>query len=147
TSLASRGLLAANLWTIIRRRSRIRFMRGASMKVETKAKVKVGVGDGGAEAAAHIPSEFEWDGLLAQTRALAPEAFSANQRILNLIGGEWQEPGYERPYKTPNDGTMLGALPFISYEIAQRAVEFAAREQAEWAQVDLDERRRRVTQC
>ncbi len=99
------------------------------------------------EPIARIMPELEWDGLLAQTRVLIPESFGSDHRILNLIGGEWQEHGYDRPYKTPNDGTTLGALPFISYEVAQRAVEFAAKEQGAWGRVDLDERRRRVTQC
>jgi acyl-CoA reductase-like NAD-dependent aldehyde dehydrogenase len=98
-------------------------------------------------AEVRILPAMEWDRLLAQTRALVPEAFNSERRILNLIGRKWQEPGYERPYKTPNDGTMLGALPFISYEIARNAVQFAADEQLEWARVDLDERRRRVQQC
>src|SRR5271156_674818 len=82
-----------------------------------------------------------------QTRGLVPEAFNSQRRILKLIGRRWQEPGYERPYKTANDGTMLSALPFISYEIARDAVQFAATEQLEWARVDLDERRYRVQQC
>jgi delta 1-pyrroline-5-carboxylate dehydrogenase len=97
--------------------------------------------------AVRILPAAEWDQVLAQTRALVPEAFNSERRILNLIGRSWQEPGYDRPYKTPNDGATLGALPFISYEIARNAVQFAATEQLEWARIDLDERRRRVQQC
>ena len=115
------------------------------MKLEAKAEVVTGGSK--AQPAVNILPAFAWDKLLAQTRALVPEAFNSNRRVLNLIGGSWQEPGYERPYKTPNDGTVLGALPFISYEVARNAVEFAAKEQMAWAQVDLDERRRRVQQC
>jgi acyl-CoA reductase-like NAD-dependent aldehyde dehydrogenase len=115
------------------------------MKSEAKSEIVPNYSS--ADGAVRILPAFGWEKLLAQTRALVPEAFNSERRILNLIGGTWQEPGYERPYKTPNDSTMLGALPFISYEVARNAVEFAAKEQAEWAQVDLDERRRRVQQC
>ena len=115
--------------------------------MKAEAKPEISAGNHHAAAAVRILPALEWDKLLAQTRALVPEAFNSDRQILNLIGGEWQEPGYDRPYKTPNDGTMLGALPFISYEVARSAVEFAAKEQAAWAQVDLDERRRRVQQC
>ncbi len=115
--------------------------------MKSEAKSEIIAADQQAEAAVRILPALEWDKLLAQTRALVPEAFNSDRRILNLIGGDWQEPGYERPYKTPNDSTMLGALPFISYEVARTAVEFAATEQAAWAQIDLDERRRRVQLC
>jgi acyl-CoA reductase-like NAD-dependent aldehyde dehydrogenase len=115
--------------------------------MKAEAKPEISAGNHHAGAAVRILPALEWDKLLAQTRALVPEAFNSDRQILNLIGGEWQEPGYDRPYKTPNDGTMLGALPFISYEVARSAVEFAAKEQSAWAQVDLDERRRRVQQC
>ena len=99
------------------------------------------------EVVTRVLPALEWSNLLAQTRALVPEAFNSDGRVLNLIGGDWREPGYDRPYKTPNDGTTLGALPFVSYEIAHEAVNFAAKEQAAWARFDLDERRRRVQQC
>jgi acyl-CoA reductase-like NAD-dependent aldehyde dehydrogenase len=115
--------------------------------MKSEAKSEIVPNHSSADGAVRILPAFGWEKLLAQTRALVPEAFNSERRILNLIGGTWQDPGYERPYKTPNDSTMLGALPFISYEVARNAVEFAAKEQAEWAQVDLDERRRRVQQC
>jgi acyl-CoA reductase-like NAD-dependent aldehyde dehydrogenase len=115
--------------------------------MKSEAKAEIVTGGSRAQPAVNIVPAFVWDKLLVQTRALVPEAFNSDRRILNLIGGSWQEPGYERPYKTPNDGTVLGALPFISYEVARNAVEFAAKEQVAWAQVDLDERRRRVRQC
>jgi len=99
------------------------------------------------EASARVLPALAWNKLMAQTRTLIPEAFTSDRRVLNLIAGEWQEPGYERPYKTPDDGSTLGALPFISYEVARDAVNFAAKEQAEWAKIDLDERRRRVQEC
>ncbi len=112
--------------------------------MKSEAKAEIVAGGSKAQPGVSILPAYAWDKLLAQTRALVPEAFNSDRRILNLIGGSWQEPGYERPYKTPNDSTVLGALPFISYEVARNAVEFAASEQAAWARVDLDERRRRV---
>jgi acyl-CoA reductase-like NAD-dependent aldehyde dehydrogenase len=112
-----------------------------------EAKSQSRAADSTTEATARILPALEWNKLLAQTRTLVPEAFCSDGRILNLIGGDWQEPGYDRPYKTPNDGITLGALPFVSYEVARNAVEFAAKEQPVWAQVDLDERRRRVQEC
>jgi len=115
--------------------------------MKSEAKVEIVAGGSKAQPGVCILPAFAWDRLLAQTRALVPEAFNSDRRILNLIGGSWQDPGYERPYKTPNDGAVLGALPFISYEVARNAVEFAAKEQVAWAEVDLDERRRRVQQC
>jgi acyl-CoA reductase-like NAD-dependent aldehyde dehydrogenase len=115
--------------------------------MKSEAKSEIAAAYPKAQAEVRILPALEWEKLLAQTRALVPEAFSSDRRILNLIGGDWQEPGYERPYKTPNDSTMLGALPFISYEVARNAVEFAAKEQSAWAQVDLDERKRRVQEC
>src|ERR1700731_260569 len=115
--------------------------------MKAEAKMETVAGGLKAQPAVSILPSFAWDKLLAQTRALVPEAFNSDRRILNLVGGSWQEPGYDRPYKTPNDGTMLGALPFLSYEAVRNAVEFAAREQSAWGKVDLDERRGRVHQC
>jgi acyl-CoA reductase-like NAD-dependent aldehyde dehydrogenase len=89
----------------------------------------------------------QWSRLMSEVQALIPEAFDSQKRILNLIGGKWQDAGYDRPYKSPNDGTVLGALPFISYEVAQSAVAHQAQEHAAWSRVDLDERRRRVADC
>lgn len=115
--------------------------------MKSEARSEIIATDSKAEATVRILPALAWDKLLAQTRALVPQAYNSDRRILNLIGGSRQEPGYDRPYKTPNDGTMLGTLPFISYEVAREAVEFAAKEQSAWAQVDLDERRWRVQQC
>src|SRR5260221_1656067 len=106
--------------------------------MKSEAKSEIVPNHSSADGAVRILPAFEWEKLLAQTRALVPEAFNSERRILNLIGGTWQEPGYERPYKTPNDSTMLGALPFISYEVARNAVEFAASDQAPWAHVEVD---------
>jgi acyl-CoA reductase-like NAD-dependent aldehyde dehydrogenase len=89
----------------------------------------------------------QWSRLMSEVQALIPEAFDSQKRILNLIGGKWQDAGYDRPYKSPNDGSVLGALPFISYEVAQSAVAHQAHEHAAWSRVDLDERRRRVADC
>jgi acyl-CoA reductase-like NAD-dependent aldehyde dehydrogenase len=95
----------------------------------------------------HIYPAAEWNNLAAWMRRAAPEAFTADGHVLNLIEGEWKEPGHARPYHSANDGMLLGALPMLDAEAARRAVEFAARESAAWSKTGLDERRRRVSEC
>ena len=95
----------------------------------------------------HILPALEWSQLLAQVRSLVPEAFDSQGRILNQLRGSWLEPGYDRPYKSPNDGTDLGALPFVSFETAQGAVDFASREHHDWSRVSLDTRKQKVADC
>jgi acyl-CoA reductase-like NAD-dependent aldehyde dehydrogenase len=95
----------------------------------------------------HIYSQAEWGNLMAWMKRTAPEAFTSDGRVLNLLEGEWKELGHARPYHSATDGTLLGALPMLDTETARRAVEFAAREMTDWAKVDLDERRRRVSEC
>ena len=36
-----------------------------------------------------VAAVAEWDVLQARTRALVPEAFNAESRVLNLLEGEW----------------------------------------------------------
>src|ERR1700741_1993682 len=89
----------------------------------------------------------EWGSLFARIKSEAPEAFDSEERILNLIEGEWKDPGFGRHYESPIDGRSLGRIPMIELETARTAVKFAKAETAGWAQTDLDERRRRVTDC
>lgn len=88
-----------------------------------------------------------WSGLSAQLRALVPEAFTSDDRVLNLVGPEWGTPGQPKNYCSPVDGTVLGTLPMMELDDARRAVRIAAAEGTAWARVDLDERRRRVGDC
>ena len=94
-----------------------------------------------------IAKGAHWDGLLAQARSLVPEAFGNSGQPLNLIGGDWTSPGTPRESASPVDGRVLGALPMLSLDEAHAAVTASARQATEWARVDLDERRRRVTEC
>jgi acyl-CoA reductase-like NAD-dependent aldehyde dehydrogenase len=94
-----------------------------------------------------IAPELEWPHLVAQCRALVPEAFASDGRPLNLMEGEWTLPGSPRPYTSPVDGRVLGELPMLEADEASRAVRFAASESYAWGATDLDERRRRVRDC
>lgn len=92
-------------------------------------------------------SKAEWDLLYQQARSVAPEAFDNQNHVLNLLEGEWGHPGHGKHYLSPVDGRSLGRLPFLDLESAKRAVRFAGAEAADWAKVDLDERKRRVVTC
>jgi acyl-CoA reductase-like NAD-dependent aldehyde dehydrogenase len=94
-----------------------------------------------------IKPEARWETLLARVRDAAPEAFSADGHVLNLIEGGWKEPGHPKPFLSPVDGTLLGRFPMVDLEVARRSVRFASGELAAWSEVDLDERRRRVSEC
>lgn len=95
----------------------------------------------------HILPEAEWSRLYASMKAVAPEAFTGSGEVLNLIGGKWMNPGHEKPYYSPNDGTRLGNYPMIDVAGARRAVELAAQEFPAWSRTKLDERKRRVSEC
>jgi acyl-CoA reductase-like NAD-dependent aldehyde dehydrogenase len=94
-----------------------------------------------------IAASAAWPSLLAAARAAVPEAFGSTGDPLNLIGGAWGHPGTPRRYTSPVDGSVLGALPAVDVETAHAAVAAAAAEARDWARVDLDERRRRVSAC
>src|SRR5277367_2850604 len=94
-----------------------------------------------------IAPAAEWDTLVQKMKSQMPEAFASDGRILNLIEGEWRELGFGRHYESAVDGRSLGKIPMIDLETARRAVKFAKSEGSAWASVDLDERRRRVTEC
>ena len=89
----------------------------------------------------------EWDLLLRRMKAEIPEAFLSDGRALNLIEGEWRDPGFGRHYESAVDGRSLGRMPMIDLETARRAVKFAKSEAVTWAAVDLQERRSRVKVC
>src|SRR5262245_50630228 len=94
-----------------------------------------------------IAPDVAWNGLLAQVKGATPEIFGANDHVFNLIEGGWGYPGHGKHYFSSVDGTTLGVMPMIDLETARRAVRFAAEEQRAWAQVDLDQRRSRVSAC
>ncbi|MDF7810870.1 aldehyde dehydrogenase family protein [Hymenobacter sp. YC55] len=94
-----------------------------------------------------ISPQVEFGGLLNQMKAVTPEAFSPDGKILNLMEGRWQETGKPREFTSPIDGTSLGWMPMLNRETALRAVEFAKAEATAWAATDLDERKSRVQDC
>jgi hypothetical protein len=51
-----------------------------------------------------IAPAAEWDKVVGRLKAEAPEAFLSDGRLLNLIEGEWQEPGFGRHYTSAVDG-------------------------------------------
>jgi len=89
----------------------------------------------------------EWDSLSQKLRAAAPEAFNSDGRVLNLLDGEWKNPGFGRHYESAIDGRSLGRIPMLDLDSALAAVKFAKSEAATWSRADLDERRQRVTTC
>ena len=94
-----------------------------------------------------ISPQAQWDTLLAAARTATPEAFGADGRPLNLIGGRWRSPGRPRVATSPVDGRALGELPMLELAEAHEAVEASAAEARTWGQVHLDERKRRVVAC
>jgi acyl-CoA reductase-like NAD-dependent aldehyde dehydrogenase len=85
-----------------------------------------------------------WRETYARCVAVAPEAFEPD-RLRNLSGGEWQRIGVPGDHVTPVDGSPIPGPPRLSYRQAEAAVAAAVKEHTEWAAVDLDERRSRVT--
>lgn len=90
---------------------------------------------------------YAWQTLAAQALSLVPEAFQSIGQPLNLIDGSWGAPGRRKHCQSPIDGSLTAQLPMIDLPTAKRAVEAAARQGRGWGAVDLDERRRRVTEC
>lgn len=95
----------------------------------------------------HVAAVAEWDTLVARMHALVPEAFNSEGRVLNLMEGEWKEPGFGRHYTSSVDGRSLGRIPMLELDPARRAVKFLKQEAGAWAAVDLDQRRQGVRDC
>ncbi len=87
-----------------------------------------------------------WSDVYARARGAAPEAFDTH-RTANLAGGEWRWIGEPGPHVTPVDGSQILGPPRVSHDDAVAAVAHAKREHDEWQRVDLDERKRRVTEA
>jgi acyl-CoA reductase-like NAD-dependent aldehyde dehydrogenase len=92
-----------------------------------------------------ISPTVEWNNIIAQTRALVPEAFSSDGRVLNLLEGAWGTPGNGKMVISPIDGTQLGSLPMIDLDEAKRAVKYCALEFKTWSKVSLDQRKQKVS--
>ena len=76
--------------------------------------------------------------------SVAPEAFDSD-RLRNLTRGEWRRVGIPGDHVNPVDGTPIPGPPRVDYDEAVEAVRFACTEHTKWCNVDLDERRARVT--
>jgi acyl-CoA reductase-like NAD-dependent aldehyde dehydrogenase len=85
-----------------------------------------------------------WEVTWARCRAAAPEAFDPT-RALNLVGGEWQAIGVVDRHSSPVDDTPIPGPARVDRDAATAAVSFAVAEHGRWSQVDLDERRARVS--
>lgn len=97
--------------------------------------------------AKRIAPHAEWARLVADLRTASPEVWGSDGGVLNLVEGDWGHAGRAKPYISPVDGTVLGGLPMVDVETALRATRFAAAEHNTWSRTDLDERRRRVSEC
>jgi acyl-CoA reductase-like NAD-dependent aldehyde dehydrogenase len=75
----------------------------------------------------------DWGTLVNRMRQITPEAFGSDGNPLNLIEGQWGEPGYGRIFLTPVDGSPLGRFPMIDLPTAERAVRYAANEAKDWS--------------
>jgi len=84
-----------------------------------------------------------WDETLRRAMELTPEGF-ADDRLRNLVEGDWADSGTPSPLRTPVDGTVLVQLPRLDAETARQAVLYAAREHRTWSAVPLAERVARV---
>lgn len=84
-----------------------------------------------------------WNEVYNRARQVAPEAFEEN-RIANLLGGEWSYTGETRPHALAIDATVIPGPPRIDSATATEAVEKASQQDSVWSKVPLDERQRRV---
>ncbi len=94
----------------------------------------------------HLKPGTSWAETYARCLSAAPEAFEAD-RILNLVGGEWQRIGRPGDHVTPVDGSPIQGPPRVDHGTAFSAVEEARRQHEAWGGVGLEERRERVTKA
>lgn len=87
-----------------------------------------------------------WSETYARCVAAAPEAFDVD-RLLNLVSGEWRRVGTPGHHESPVDMSAIPGPPRIDHDTAVAAVGDARRQHDEWAKVDLDERKARITQA
>jgi acyl-CoA reductase-like NAD-dependent aldehyde dehydrogenase len=112
---------------------------------ETKAAESSIIEPKPATSSLRIKPGCEWQSVYTGLRAAAPEAFSADAGLLNLIGGTWGTPGKPRQLRTAIDGSIIGSLPMLGLDEALHAVHEASNDFRLWQRVPLAERRKRVT--
>ena len=91
-----------------------------------------------------VPEFATWAAVSSRVRAAVPEAF-ADGGPVNLVGGEWRAVGTPADQVSAVDQSVLGSTLKADSATATEAVERAAAAHRDWAELDLDERRRRVT--
>lgn len=91
-----------------------------------------------------ISPQIAFDHLINQVKQITPEIYNADGAYLNLMEGEWKEPGKPKAFISPVDGTVLGNLPMLDAPVAERAVIYASKEVKAWGDLDLDERKVRI---
>jgi len=87
-----------------------------------------------------------WDETWARCRQVAPEAFEAD-RALNLVAGEWVPMGAPGTHSSPVDGTSIPGPARVDRDEAMQAVSHAVAEHKTWCEVDLDERKAKVSEA
>jgi acyl-CoA reductase-like NAD-dependent aldehyde dehydrogenase len=88
----------------------------------------------------------DWNTVFQKARSIAPEAFD-EQSIRNLINGEWVVLGKSTQHKNPVDQSLIVGPSMLSLAQAEKAVEQAAKQDAQWSKVPLDERKVRVSKA
>ncbi len=91
-----------------------------------------------------LKSGASWWETFGRCVSVAPEAFGSD-RLHNLTRGEWRRVGLPGDHVTPVDGSPIPGPPRVDFDEAVAAVAHACMEHTEWAKVDLDDRRIRVT--
>ena len=89
------------------------------------------------------PGTSWWETYTACASA-APEAFDTD-RLRNLTGGEWRRSGKPGDHVTPVDGSPIQGPPRIDHDEVVDAIAFSSSEHKTWGEVDLDERKAKVT--
>ncbi len=87
----------------------------------------------------------DWPSVSSRLRRLAPECFTEDGRLKNLVGGTWTAGGAPHRVRSPNDATDLIELPMLELAQASDAVARAADEQPAWGALPLDARRAKVS--
>jgi len=94
-----------------------------------------------------LKSSFTWVKLLQQAHNVVPEAFDSGGNPLNFFDGNWIGSGHSKNFVTSLDCSLITAFPMIDLNTAKRAVHASHLQSKDWARVDLDERRARVSRC
>jgi acyl-CoA reductase-like NAD-dependent aldehyde dehydrogenase len=95
-------------------------------------------------AGLQLKSGTSWSETYGRCVVAAPEAFESD-RLLNLFDGRWQRVGRPGYHVNPVDGTSIQGPPQIDRTTATEAVDAAVRQHIDWAKVELDERKERVS--